>query len=85
MKKLNTEFENGSHLANVFFKNGLIEAWERGFDKIRETCESYGGSLPEYEISKSGIMVLCKACNSYLQLLNGVLGQSEQEHGQESD
>ena len=26
---------------------------------------------------------LCKACNSYLQLLNGVLGQSEQEHGQE--
>lgn len=72
-------------LANVFFKSGLIEAWGRGFDKIREACESYGGPLPEYEISQNGIMVLCKACNSYLQLLNGVLGQSEQEHGQENE
>lgn len=72
-------------LANVFFKSCMIEAWGRGFDKIREACEFYGGPLPEYEISKSGIMVLCKACDSYLQLLNGVLGQSEQEHGQENE
>ena len=72
-------------LANVFFKSGMIEAWGRGFDKIREACESYGGPLPEYEISKSGIMVLCKACNSYLQLLNRGLGRSEQEHRQENE
>ena len=25
-------------LANVFFKSGMIEAWGRGFEKIREVC-----------------------------------------------
>lgn len=72
-------------LANVFFKSGMIEAWGRGFDKIREACESYGGPLPEYEISKSGIMVLCSACNSYLQLLNRGFGRGEQENRQENE
>jgi len=56
-------------LANVFFKSGLIEACGRGFDKIREACKKYDGALPEYEISQSRIMVLCKACDAYLQLL----------------
>lgn len=27
------------------------------------------GPLPEYEINESGIMVLCKACDRYLELL----------------
>ena len=57
-------------MANIFFKSGMIEAWGRGFDKIREACALYGGPLPEYEINESGIMVLCKACDRYLQLLN---------------
>ena len=29
----------------------------------------YDGPLPEYEINKAGIMVLCKACDRYLRLL----------------
>ena len=49
-------------LANVFFKSGMIEAWGRGFEKIREACALYDGPLPEYEINEAGIMVLCKAC-----------------------
>ncbi len=57
-------------LANVFFKSGMIEAWGRGFDKIKEACAKYDGRLPEYNISTSGIMVLCKACDKYLELLN---------------
>jgi len=57
-------------LADVFFKSGMIEAWGRGFDKIKEACEKYDGQLPEYEISEDGIMVLCKACDRYLKLLN---------------
>ena len=56
-------------LANVFFKSGMIEAWGRGFEKIKEACGLYDGPLPEYEINESGIMVLCKACNRYLTLL----------------
>lgn len=35
-------------LANVFFKSGMIEAWGRGFEKIREACALYDGPLPEY-------------------------------------
>ncbi len=57
-------------LANVFFKSGMIEAWGRGFEKIKEACETYDGPLPEYEINESGIMVLCKACDRYLELLS---------------
>ena len=56
-------------LANVFFKSGMIEAWGRGFERIREACALYDGPLPEYEINEAGIMVLCKACDRYLGLL----------------
>lgn len=56
-------------LANVFFKSGMIEAWGRGFEKIREACALYDGPLPEYEINEAEIMVLCKACDRYLELI----------------
>ncbi len=55
-------------LANTFFKSGMIEAWGRGFDKIRNGCEEYEGPLPKYDLS-GGVMVLCNACPLYLQLL----------------
>lgn len=58
-------------LANIFFKSGMIEAWGRGFDKIKEACKQYGGPLPEYEINESGIMVLCLPCERYMKLLRG--------------
>lgn len=58
-------------LADIFFKSGMIEAWGRGFDKIKEACEKYDAPLPEYDISEDGIMVLCKACERYLDLLYG--------------
>lgn len=60
-------------LAQVFFKSGLIEAWGRGFDKIKAGCKEYGGELPDYEISESGVMVLCKACPAYLNLLKNTV------------
>ena len=64
----------------------MIEAWGRGFDKIKEACAKYDGRLPEYNISASGIMVLCKACDKYLELLNDEedlhLGQSDQDNDQ---
>ena len=47
----------------------MIEAWGRGFEKIREACALYDGPLPEYEINEAGIMVLCKACDRYLELI----------------
>ncbi len=59
----------------------MIEAWGTGFDKIREACVKYDVPLPEYNISASGIMILCKACDKYLELLHGELHsvQSEQD------
>ena len=68
-------------LANVFFKSGLIEAWGRGFETIKESCEIYDGPLPEYQITPSGVMVLCKACERYLRLLRND-GQNESNHDQ---
>lgn len=77
-------------LANVFFKSGMIEAWGRGFEKIREACVLYDGPLLEYEINEAGIMVLCKACDKYLGLLRNDghhHGQCDQEgdHDDEQD
>ncbi len=64
----------------------MIEAWGRGFDKIKAACAKYDERLPEYNISASGIMVLCKACDKYLELLNDEedlnLGQSDQDNDQ---
>jgi len=73
-------------LANVFFKSGLIEAWGRGFETIKESCEIYAGPLPEYQITPSGVMVLCKACERYLRLLrrdDHQLGHSDQDNDQD--
>ena len=75
-------------LANIFFKSGLIEAWGRGFEKIKEACGLYDGPLPEYEINATGIMVLCKACDRYLELMRDDvqhLGQSEQDVAQDNE
>ncbi|MCD8118009.1 MAG: hypothetical protein LUE29_00710 [Lachnospiraceae bacterium] len=38
------------------------------FNHVRG-CEEYGGPLPKYEFS-GGVMVLCNACDLYLQLMN---------------
>ena len=38
---------------------------------MKEACARYDDPLREYNISKSGVMVLCKACDRYLELLSG--------------
>ena len=63
----------------------MIETWGRGFDKIKEACAKYDGRLPEYNISASGIMVLCKACDKYLELLNDETHPVQSEHDDEQD
>ena len=56
-------------LAHVFFISGMIEAWGRGFDKIKAACDAlYHTPVPEYDISADGIMVYCKANQRYLEL-----------------
>ncbi len=56
-------------LAHVFFISGMIEAWGRGFDKIKAACDAlYETPVPEYDISADGIMVHCRANAQYLRL-----------------
>ena len=62
----------------------MVEAWGRGFEKIKEACGLYNGPLPEYEINESGIMVLCKACDRYLALLRDD-GQHHVQSEQDSE
>lgn len=69
----------------IFFKSGMIEAWGRGFDKIKEACAKYDAPLPEYDINKSGIMVLCKACEKYLKLQNDKKGHHLGHFDQDDD
>ena len=60
-------------------------AWGHGFDKIKEACARYDGPLPEYDINKSGIMVLCKACDRYLELLHDKSHPVQSEQDGEQD
>ena len=46
--------------------------------KITAGCKEYGGQRPNYKISESGVMVLCKACPKYVELQNSGAGTSEE-------
>ena len=35
--------------------SGMLEAWGRGFDKIKAGCEIYAGPLPEYDTIPVGL------------------------------
>lgn len=43
--------------ANTFFRAGLIEAWGRGYEKIRDACHETGARAPEVEFD-GGVRLL---------------------------
>ena len=56
-------------VAHVFFVSGMIEAWGRGFDKIRSECNSlYETPMPEFSISDEGVMVHCLPNHEYMRI-----------------
>lgn len=55
-----TSKPRNKNIANVFFKAGFIEAWGRGFKKIREGFIAAGLEIPVFEIIHGGIMVTIK-------------------------
>ena len=64
-------------LAGVFFKSGMIEAWGRGFEKIREACDAHGTTLPEFQLHSHGVMAFCKPNEKYMEML--ITGKSAQK------
>ena len=55
----------------------MIETWGRSFDKIKDVCSQHNTPLPEYDIQSTGVMVLCKPNEKYMELLrNESIAQS---------
>lgn len=55
------------NIATVFNKAGFIEAWGRGYKKIREGFESEGMERPHLEVTCGGVLVTIKRpdiCNN---------------------
>lgn len=48
-------------LANVFFRLGFIEAWGRGFVKMKEECKHAGKPIPTLNYDSSGLMIEFKS------------------------
>ena len=57
-------------IAQTFFKAGFIEAWGRGFEKIKEECNKFKTPLPEIEINDSGVMIKCLPSKAYIDSLS---------------
>lgn len=57
-------------IADTFFKAGFIEAWGRGFEKIKDECNVFGSPMPEIEINTEGIMINCSPSKRYIDLLS---------------
>ena len=45
-------------MANTFFRAGFIEAWERGIEKIKDSCKEAGNPKPEYTVATRILKVI---------------------------
>ena len=68
--KKHASLPHNPKIADTFFKAGFIEAWGRGFEKIKDECNTFNTPMPEIEINTEGIMVKCNASEEYLKLLD---------------
>ncbi|MDR1872530.1 MAG: putative DNA binding domain-containing protein [Deltaproteobacteria bacterium] len=44
-------------IARAFFRSGQIEAWDRGIEKITNSCKSWGKQEPFYRIRSNEVMI----------------------------
>jgi len=44
-------------IANAFSRTGMIEAWERGIEKVMQVCRNAGLALPSLTYEKLGLWV----------------------------
>jgi len=52
------------NIANAFFKAGFVDAWGRGYKKIREGFESAGLPMPVIESADGGVRVTFQRNNA---------------------
>lgn len=62
------------NIANAFFKAGFIDAWGRGYKKIREGFENAGLPMPKIENAFGGVRVTFKRNNVNIAQTGGQTG-----------
>jgi len=44
-------------IANAFFRAGIVETWGRGIERIVESCQKAGTTMPKFEYKQTGLWV----------------------------
>lgn len=60
LMKLHESHPRNRLIANVFYLAGFIEAWGRGYEKIREAFQKENLEIPVFEEVRGGIMATIK-------------------------
>ena len=63
-------------IADVSFRSGDVEAWGRGFVKIKAECKKVGAPLPLIDAENGGVSISAYGCEKYISMLRyGQYGQ----------
>lgn len=58
-------------IANTLFRAGFIEAWGRGIEKMKNSCQEVGNPFPVYTIKSEDIMVMFRTNQATNQAIEG--------------
>ena len=63
-------------IADVSFRSGDVEAWGRGFLKIKAECKKVNAPLPFIDAENGGVSISALGCEKYMTMLRyGQYGQ----------
>lgn len=63
-------------IADVSFRSGDVEAWGRGFLKIKTECKKVNAPLPLIDAENGGVSISAYGCEKYISMLRyGQYGQ----------
>ncbi len=67
---------NNPKIADVSFRSGDVEAWGRGFLKIKTECKKVNAPLPLIDAENGGVSISASGCEKYMSMLRyGQYGQ----------
>lgn len=67
---------NNPKIVDVSFRSGDVEAWGRGFLKIKAECKKVNAPLPLIDAGNGGVSISAQGCEKYMSMLRyGQYGQ----------
>lgn len=67
---------NNPKISDVSFRSGDVEAWGRGFVKIKAECKKVNAPLPVIDAENNGVSISATGCEKYMSMLRyGQYGQ----------